>query len=301
MENHINQKRNKNEIPIKKLLIAVSIILLISAIFFLLVIWIASDLRFAFPPSMNLQSINNFAGAFNILTSIFTALAFAGVIISIHLQSAELKTAISAFEGQESSLKNQEIDNKFFKMLNFFSEVRRNFKVNINGNEYLGGNAFNKLTEELLNAVSESYAEDRDQDVSKLFKEEFLQFNNKHDPVKYYFLNLYQILNYIKNQSVNVDSLKMYTNMLRAQLSKGELVLLAYNAIGVQAFTNNNYQNLVEEYAFFEHLTPDDFFDDNAEKLKIIANILISYQDKAFGANQDLVAQIKEIYKSRNS
>lgn len=287
--------------PLKNLAFAATIILLISVIFFLLVIWIASDLRFALPPSMNLQSINNFAGTFNILTSIFTAFAFAGVIISIHLQSAELKTAISAFKGQESALKNQELDNKFFQMLNFFSEVRKNFKAEIGGVEYLGSKAFDLLAKELLNAVSERYAEDRDQDVSKLFKEEFLQFNNKHDPVKYYFLNLYQILNYIKNQSVNVDSLKMYTNMLRAQLSKGELVLLAYNAIGVQGFTNNDYQNLVEEYAFFEHLTPDDFFDGNANKLKIIANILINYQDKAFGANKDLVVKIKEIYNSSNS
>lgn len=269
--------------PLKYLAFAALIILLISAIFFLLVIGIASDLRFAIPPSMNLESINNFAGTFNILTSLFTALAFAGVIISIHL------------------LKNQELDNKLFQMLNFFSEVRRNFKAKIKGDEYLGSNAFDQLTKELLNAVSERYAKDRAQNVSKLFKEEFLQFNNKHDPVKYYFLNLYQILNYIKNQSVNVDSLKMYTNMLRAQLSKGELVLLAYNAIGVQEFTNNNYQNLVEEYAFFEHLTPDDFFDDNADKLKIIANILINYQDKAFGANKDLVVKIKEIYNSSNS
>lgn len=248
---------------------------------------------------MKLQLINNLAGTFNILTSIFTALAFAGVIISIHLQSAELKTAISAFQGQESALKNQEFDNKFFQMLNFFSEVRRNFKANIEGNEHLGSEAFDLLAKELLNDVNERYTGDRNQDISKLFKEEFLEFNNKHDPVKYYFLNLYQILNYIKNQSGNVDSLKMYTNMLRAQLSKSELVLLAYNAIGVQEFTNNNYQKLIEEFAFFEHLTIDDFFDGDTDKLKIIATILINYKNKAFGTNIAFTVKLGEIYNAR--
>lgn len=257
--------------------VAAIIIFVIWLAFFMGVIWVASDLQFAIPPSMELKSLNNFGSSFNILTSLFTGLAFAGVIISIRLQSAELKTAISAFDGQKNALQNQELDNKFFQMLHFFTEVKRNVKCCINGTTYNGNEVFEPLIKKLLVSISIQNGQSEKEVILKIFKESFDEFNNEYEAVKYYFLNLYQILNYIKRQPIddaNNNLVKLYTNMLRAQLSKNELILLAYNSIGVQAFTNDNYQKLVEEYAFFEHLRLDDFLNDNADKLKTIVTIL---------------------------
>ncbi len=272
------------------------IIFVIWLAFFFSVVWVASDLKFAIPPSMELETLNNFGSSFNILTSLFTGLAFAGVIISIRLQSVELKTAITAFEGQKNALQNQELDNKFFQMLGFFIEVKKNIKTKIDGNEYSGNDVFEPLVKKLLDAVNKSFSEDSKQDIQAIFKKEFVNFNNDYEIVKYYFLNLYQILNYIKQQSTNDYSVKLYTNMLRAQLSKKELVLLAYNSIGVQKFTSNNYQNLVEEYAFFEHLKLDDFIKNNEDKQKIIVTILNNYDDKVFGDNQEFIQNKLEHY-----
>lgn len=268
--------------------------------FFLTIIFIANDLQFSLLPSMQLQSLNDFGGSFNILTSLFTGLAFAGVIISIRLQSAELKTAISAFEGQRTALENQELDNKFFQMLHFFIEIKRNIKAKIGGNSYTGNEVFEPLIKNLLDSVSKEYTKN-DNNIKETFKTEFSKFNNEHEAVKYYFLNLYQILNYIKRQHINTNnnnSKKLYTNMLRAQLSKNELILLAYNSIGVQEFTNDNYQKLIEEYAFFEHLQLNDFLNDNADKLKIIVTILNIYSDIAFGDNHEFIKEKNEILKS---
>lgn len=277
---------------------ATIIILLIWLAFFVSVIGVANDLKFEIPPSMELQSLNNFGSSFNVLTSLFTALAFAGVIISIHLQSAELKTAISAFKGQESALHNQELDNKFFQMLHFFTEVKKGIKTNVNGTNYSGNDVFEPLIRKLLNALADSYENDRKTDINELFRREFFAFNNEYEIVKYYFLNLYQIVNYIQKQSINVDSAKLYTNMLRAQLSKNELILLVYNSIGVQAFTTDNYQKLVEDYAFFEHLELNDFLNGNADRQKIIVTILNNYQDKAFGDNVEFVQNLKAHYSN---
>ena len=279
--------------------VAAIIIFVIWLTFFLGVIWVASDLKFAIPPSMELQALNNFGSSFNVLTSLFTGLAFAGVIISIRLQSAELKTAISVFEGQKNALQNQELDNKFFQMLHFFAEVKRNIKCCIDDKIYSGNDVFEPLLKKLLDTINIKYRDSENKDILKIFKEEFAKFNNEYDAVKYYFLNLYQILNYIKSQpvdEVNSRLVKLYTNMLRAQLSKNELILLAYNSIGVQAFTNDNYQILVEEYAFFEHLRLDDFLDDNADKQKIIVTILNIYADKVFGDNQGFIQKKQECY-----
>jgi len=275
-------------------MLAIIVIILIWIAFFFSVIWVSNDLKFEFPPSMGLQSLNNFGGSFNVLISLFTALAFAGVIISIHVQNAELKAAVSAFEGQKKALQNQEFDNKFFQMLDFFTRVKGNIKTNIDGGLYSGNDVFEPLVRKLLDSVSEEFNQDYSRDIHELFKEKFIDFNDEYEAVKYYFLNLYQILNYIKNKSSDVGLVKLYTNMLRAQLSKNELVLLAYNSIGVQAFTSGNYQNLVEEYAFFEHLKLKDFLDNNSGSMKIIVTILKKYKEGAFGDNEEFVRELNE-------
>lgn len=277
-------------------ILATIIIILIWLAFFFGVIWVANDLKLEIPPSMELQSLNNFGSSFNALTSLFTALSFAGVIISIHLQSDDLKEAISAFKGQESSLKNQEFDNKFFQMLDFFTRLKENIKTKIDGESYSGNDAFKPLVKKLLDSVDTKLQEDNPQNINDLFKKEFVDFNNQYEIVKYYFLNLYQILNYINKKSTHTDSAKLYTNILRAQLSKNELILLAYNSIGVQAFTTENYQNLVEEYSFFEHLKLDDFLNDNENKQKIIITILKNYQAKSFGNNDEFFKKLKDCH-----
>lgn len=271
-------------------------IILIWVIYFVSIIAIANNLHYQWPPNISLEALNSFGGNFNVLASLFTGLAFAGVIISIHLQSKELKTAIGAFEGQKNALQNQELDNKFFQMLHFFAEVKRNVKCCIDGTTYGGNEVFEPLIKKLLDAISIKYQKNEDKDILKIFKKEFAEFNNEYEAVKYYFLNLYQILNYIKRQPVdeaNNHLVKLYTNMLRAQLSKNELILLAYNSIGVQAFTNDNYQKLMEKYAFFEHLNLDDFKKSHPDKQEIILNILDSYEETAFGTNAKFTAQKK--------
>jgi len=82
--------------------------------FFLSIVGIASNLNFKLPPSMSLESLGIFGDSFNVLTSLFTGFAFAGVVISVILQTQELKEAREEFRGQKEALENQEFDNKFF-------------------------------------------------------------------------------------------------------------------------------------------------------------------------------------------
>ena len=80
---------------------------------FLSIVGIASNLNFKLPPSMSLESLGIFGDSFNVLTSLFTGFAFTGVVISVILQTQELKEA----------LENQEFDNKFFQMLNLLNSI----------------------------------------------------------------------------------------------------------------------------------------------------------------------------------
>jgi len=160
--------------------------------------------------------------------------------------------------------------------------------------EYASGSY---LKNKFHNQIQEAYSDDLInksilEDKFLYFKNEFNEFNNTYDTTfKYFFINLYQILKYIDTYAENKESGKEYANMLRAQLTKNELVLLAYNAIGVQNFTTKNYQKLVEKYEFFEHLRYEDFCD-NPNLIAINTSVLQKYQASAFGSNVKLIEEI---------
>lgn len=248
---------------------------------------------------MSLESLGIFGDSFNVLTSLFTGFAFAGVIISVILQTQELKEAREEFRGQKEALQNQEFDNKFFQMLNLLNNITENLTIKNGTNTLHGKDIFKYFKNKFHNTIEEKYSDDLfnnsiKDDKFTYFKNEFDEFNNEYDTTfKYYFINLYQVLKYIDTYAKNKNEAKEYTNMLRAQLTKNELVLLVYNAIGVQNFTTNDYQRLVEKYEFFEHLRYDDFCE-NENLIQINTSVLIKYNDDAFGKNQALIEEIEK-------
>lgn len=271
-------------------------------IFFISTVGITSDVSFKLSPNMSIEKLGVFGDSFNVLTSLFTGLAFAGVIISVILQTKELKEARAEFKGQKEALQNQEFDNKFFQMLNLLNNITDNLTITSGSSIVQGKDIFRYLKNKFHNSILQAYNNDIVNSSVKdekfiYFKNEFDQFNNEYDTTfKYYFINLYQILKYIDTYVKNKEEAKEYTNVLRAQLTKNELVLLAYNAIGVQSFTTNDYQKLVEKYGFFEHLRYGDFCD-NSNLIEINTSVLAKYDDSVFGKNKALIEEIGKYRK----
>lgn len=276
-------------------------------IFFLSIFFISKDLSLVFPPSMSLNSLGLFGDSFNVLTSLFTGLAFAGVIISVILQTKELEEARGEFRGQKEALekqqdemKNQSFDNKFFQMLHLFNSI-------INSLIYLGNfhpskGQYRKEGREVFKDLKRILEEEiKEVNDFNEFTINFKNFNNGHDTsFKYYFINLYQILKYIDNENTDIDRAKRYTNIVRAQLSKNELILLFYNAAGVEEFSGNNYKGLVEKYSFFEHLRYEDL--KPKEDYFFVDFLLSEYYDiTAFGKNDALIKVINNIEDNKTS
>lgn len=238
-----------------------------------------------------------------ILNPILTFLTFMGLLMTIILQQKELQESRKEFRGQKEALEKQQtemviqsFDNKFFQMLNLFTISIERLTVKIDGKDYNGNKIFNPLKKDLEKKIQHRISIDTYEKIltSKFnhFINEFIEFNNTYDTTfKYYFLNLFQLLNYIDTDIPNKSEAKKYTNILRAQLSKNELILLAYNAIGVQEFTTNDYQLLVEKYEFFEHLTYDDFHT-NSYIIEAIDSILKKYKNNVFGDNTKIIKLI---------
>jgi hypothetical protein len=264
-------------------------------IFFISVVFLTKDISLSFTPSMTSSNLGVFGDSFNVLTSLFTGLAFAGVIISVVLQTQELKEAREEFSGQRKALENQQyemtvqsFDNKFFQMLNLFNNVVENLT-------YRTVNRMSRERElhhgreviQLIKNDLESRIISREYNNLNLFQIIFDQLNAKYDTTfKYCFINLYQILKYIDKNSNIEENPKEYTNIVRAQLSKDELVLLFYNAYGVIEFSGEHYKNLIEKYALFEHLNYNDLNPDG--KNHIVDLLLLEYKEEAFGKNEAL-------------
>jgi hypothetical protein len=245
-----------------------------------------------------------------VLNPILTFLTFMGLLITIIIQKKELKESRDVFKGQQEALEKQQeemtiqsFDNKFFQMLNSFNKITDSLKLDT----HTGKEVFKELVEKLKNQLQYVYLEDvRKHDIRKN-KVEYLytvfsDFNNTNDTTfKYYFLNLYQLLKFVDEDipHKNKDKYsKKYINILRAQLSKNELILLTYNAIGVIEFCGENYKELVEKYAFFEHLTYDDYINNNEYILSIINAILDLYEINVFGKNQQIIDKINDVNKN---
>lgn len=248
---------------------------------------------------INLSSLFSGAASFGtwgdffggVLNPILTFLTFMGLLITIILQQTELKQSRKEFRGQKEALENQEFDNKFFQMINLLTQIKNNLEFNMDK----GQKVFTSLKIEIIQDCASKKIIDKNSYISvdsiDKFKNYFKNFNDKYDEnFKYYFLNLYQILNYIDKNSNDKYTLKEYSNIVRAQLSKNELILLFYNGIGMLDIGGNKYKKIIEKYSLFEHLTYRDlsnYVTKNNKNISpntdLINLLLIEYNELAYG------------------
>jgi len=250
---------------------------------------------------MSLNNLGVFGDTFNVLTSLFTGLAFAGVIISVILQTQELRDARDEFAKQTDTLSLQQkemvvqsFDNKFFQMLNLFNKLIQSLEHKTDSYP-----SKTLLKREIFKYIKKHHFDKCIGHDIESFQRYFSNINNRYDTTfKYYFINLYQIIKYIDKNSEVDETPKEYTNIIRAQLSKDELILLFYNAIGVTEFSGSKYKYLVEEYSFFEHLRYKDLkiTDDN----KMVDLLIPTYKRKAFGKNIELLKKWDELTSKDN-
>ena len=267
-------------------------ILIIWLIFFVAVIVFS----YADYKLMTLANFGMFGDSFNVITSLFTGLAFAGVIVSVILQTKELEATREELSGQKEQLglqqqemKEQNFDNKFFQMLNMFEQISKNNK---NNSWYSFKLIFFKIEELNDLQAGESLEILGNPALDQTFNQLFSRLNHKCTSLKSYCIYLYQILKYIDESSI--DNKKRYTNILRAQISTNELIILLYNAVGVIPFSGDGYKELLEKYCFFEYLSVDNL---DGLNLKYINEVLGKYDIKIAGKNTALKEKVENLKK----
>ncbi|MEL3921995.1 putative phage abortive infection protein [Aeromonas enteropelogenes] len=260
------------------------IYLLIFLFLFSIFLWVnfPSILEFAFHGKYanknNLMSPNEFGDSFGVLNALFSGLAFAGLLYSIRLQGKELadsksemKSQGAEFLAQTKAMNRQAFDSAFFQLLNFNNDIAKGTDLALahtfeesqdemsSKDVFYSGSgraAFKEMYRFLVDVMEyREFAYIPDQFME--MQETYMSFHNKvGEHLAHYFRNLYQVLKFIDDSSIlNGYEKKKYSNMIRAQVSKYELVLLFYNCLSPLGF--DKFKPLLEKYEFFEHLPSD--------------------------------------------
>ena len=216
----------------------------------------------------------DFFGGF--LNPILTFFTFFGVILTIVIQSRELRLTKKEHQKSAESLALQTFENTFFNMIDLHNKSISELSVDINElgkalsedfkpettvekvtqGDYVGMNLSPKIVNkqyigrkvfsEVITLLSEL------NDNPEVILKDYNIINKEHNYLfGHYFRNLYQILKHV--DSSEIKDKDKYTAYLRAQLSSYELALLFINCLD-NIVDEGRFRKLVKDYKLLEHL-----------------------------------------------
>lgn len=199
----------------------------------------------------------------NTTNSIFSALAFAGVIVAIYLQRnelilqrEELESTRGEFEIQNQTLKKQRFENTFFNLLNLHHEIASGIYLFDSGVEYRGRAVFKQayLTfctdyqkECSASPLPLSKLEDvqpyRSQ-ISKVYGEIYKRYE---EHLSHYLKNFITLFRWVKQSDlISSDERLEYYGIIKSQLNSYELLLLFYHLnVGIGSSDGGLFNDLL--------------------------------------------------------
>ncbi|WP_037950701.1 MULTISPECIES: putative phage abortive infection protein [unclassified Sulfuricurvum] len=252
-------------------------ILLIGGVLFTVLLYAGLLIYLTWPISeLSISNSGVFGDSFGLLTSLFSGLAFAGLIITIVMQKKELalqreelsltREELSGqkqeMQAQNETLKVQRFENTFFKMLELLEACRNDVFYQSNNVSYKGRDAIKALYEKYIKWFLGDYVSSSFAHTKWMFKEdckaeegivqEYNKFYKQYgDELGQYYRTLYNILKLVERAEF-LDDKMVYTNLVRAQLSRYELSLLFYNCLS--DYGKEKMAPLVKKYKILKHL-----------------------------------------------
>ncbi|PXF63362.1 putative phage abortive infection protein [Kangiella spongicola] len=212
-----------------------------------------------------------FGDMFGAVNSLFSGLAFAGVIFAILLQKYELslqrqeltltrnelKGQKEQLELQTAVLEKQNFENTFFQLLRLHNEITGDIDLRVSGTPTaVGRDCFQVFYDRLkkdwgrMKPTSELLGKSPEH-----IETVYIHFYKAHQAeVGHYFRSLYNIIKLV-DVSTGIDK-RLYSNLVRAQLSSYELLLLFYNCLS--SMGAEKFKPLIEKYALLKTL-PEEY------------------------------------------
>lgn len=228
-----------------------------------------------------------FGDSWGAFTSIFSAMGFCGVLWTIKLQMDATKKIEDDFRKKEESEKIRDFENSFFNMLSILQALIRDMKVEGSSGITLAEGRhvflyfFRRFKAEIrrkngtlldFDSRDKIEIEKASKQMSNAYR---FYFRSRAQNLSHYYRYVYNMFKIIHESDLSSINKKKYANILRAQLSNYELLMLFYNANFVHGRKFEMYMN---SYAILDNLP--------AEKL-INKKHVAFYDKKAWGENYD--------------
>lgn len=232
------------------------------------------------------EARGTFGDQFGAVNALFSALAFAGMIYALilqmnelHLQREELKDnreemkrQTDEFQQQNVAMKRQSFENTFFNMMSLQQKIVSDLRVTDSHREWLREDAqqggilsheervVNTYTGRDIFAYIYRHSEDNNYVglSTELAKGGLQGYAESYyrSYLDHYFRHLYTILKYVdRSEDIKNEDKFQYASILRATLSRYELVLLYYN--GLSTLGNEKLKPLLEKYCMLKNLNTD--------------------------------------------
>lgn len=239
------------------------------------------------------ETIGIFGDQFGAVNALFSGLAFAGLIYTIilqrhdlrnqrkelFLQRKELKRNREEMVAQNKTFSLQRFENTFFNMMELQQQIVNNLEITIPRSYQIRNNFQVHDKESITYKGREVFAFLYKVLKSNLRDSGLEGFSNSktRSILDHYFRHFYTILRYIDQTEAFADSQGtshpskekyQYAKILRATLSRYELVLLYYN--GLSSLGNDNLKPLLEKYSMLNNL--------NEEFLTLTKDVLFYYK-----------------------
>ncbi|TXT38999.1 MAG: hypothetical protein FD138_205 [Planctomycetota bacterium] len=227
-----------------------------------------------------------FGDMFGAPNALFSGLAFLGVIVAILLQREELELQReeirqNRFElaGQREQLtlqnetfRRQAFEATFFQMLSLHHTIVSGMNT-VREGKYSGRDCFWVFYSRLKDKLTTERFRERKPRTFQVMEEAYIDlYDSIQVDVGHYFRNLYHIVKFV-DQS-DVANKRFYTNLIRAQLSSHELLMLFYNC--VSPLGRDKFKPLVERYGLLKNMPTLGLFE---------ANHVEWYQNGAFSGS----------------
>ena len=212
---------------------------------------------------------------FGALTALFSGLALGGVVYAIILQRNELRLqrlelALTrrelegqkeALTSQNATLKEQNFEQTFFQLLRLLNEITAGIQISTNPIPTKGRDCFAILYDEWLRSHWHRALEKPGLSDPERIILSYGQFYEQYEgQLGHYFRTLYNLVKFVDRSGV--DDKRLYTNLIRAQLSSYELLLLFYNALSEKG--REKFKPLIEQYSLLKMLPRTLLFDSKA-------------------------------------
>ncbi len=226
--------------------------------FLIFLIWILSGLLL-----YNIKDRGTFGDMFGAVNSLFSGLAFIGVIFAVllqkkelELQRKELNLTREEIKGQKEQLKAQNetfqlqnFENTFFQLIRLHNNIVNDLDTGSSSKPIRGRDCFEHCYNRILKTIFS-----RQKKVSSVTNKHVLDESYRRFFIKtqqefgHYFRNIYSIMKFIDNS--NIENKKHYFDILKSLLSTYESTILFYHSLSI--YMPSEFKKLFQKYSIID-------------------------------------------------